>query len=73
MGVIISIGGEIASGIKETQTANTLAYNLTNKTEYGLWNVGKQQPLMGTILVFGVIIAIILAVFYLRGRGKGGF
>ena len=72
MGVIVSVGASIATGVQGTQTSGTYAYNISTNTLSGLKNVGDQLPLMGTILVFGAVIALLLAVFWVQGKNKGG-
>lgn len=71
LGIITSVGASIVTGVQGTQTANTYAYNASTNTLTGLTNVGAQLPLMGTILVFGAVIAILLAVFYIRTKHGG--
>jgi hypothetical protein len=68
MGIIVSIGGSIIAGVNATQT-NANAIAVANNATAGLGNVGAQLPLMGTILVFGAVIALLLAVFWFRGKG----
>jgi len=71
MGIILTVGQAILGGIRDTQTANTPAIYATDNATAGLTNVQIQLPLLGTILVFGAVIALLLAVFWFRGKGTG--
>jgi len=54
----------------------TTASNISIQGMSGIKNIGDQLPLMGTIIVFGAVIALLLAVFWIQGRnassGKAG-
>lgn len=72
LGIIASVGASITSGVQATQTVNTVAYNTSSQVLTGITNISAQFPLMGTILVFGGVIALLLAVFWVRGKGSAG-
>jgi hypothetical protein len=69
MGIILVVGQTILVGVQGTQTAGTVAYGITGNATTGLFNVSGQLPLLGTILVFGAVIALLLAVFWFKGKG----
>lgn len=88
LGVIVSVGAGIQTGIMQTQcnssvagggynsatnlcfaNSTTSASNITVQAQNGIQNTGNQLPLMGTIIVFSAVIALLLAVFAVRGKG----
>jgi len=73
MGIIVVVGQVILGGVAATQTgvANQVAANITANATAGLTNVSLQLPLLGTITVFGAVIALLLAVFWFKGKGVG--
>jgi hypothetical protein len=72
MGIITVVGVNIIVGVQATQTAGTIPYAISGNTTSGLTNISNQLPLMGTILVFGAVIALLLAVFWFRGTSGSG-
>jgi len=70
MGIITTITQSIIKGVNDTQSY-VPAIRAAGNASLGVTNVSLQLPLMGTILVFGAVIALLLAVFWFRGRGGG--
>lgn len=66
--VVISL---VLTNLGEDQTANSAAANATTHGLEATGNISEQLPLMGLIIAFGVVIAIVLAYFAFRGRGGG--
>ena len=67
--VIISYGATVLSNVQSQQTANTYAYNVSQKGQVALGTFGDNLPLMATVIVAAVIIGIL--VVYLGGRAMG--
>ena len=61
--VVISIGATILTGVRGTQTENTLAYNITTDALSGQEDLGDWLPTIATVLGAAVILGIIA---YLR-------
>jgi hypothetical protein len=53
-----------------TGTSYPTPYWLSNNATRGLQNIGNQLPLIGTIIVFGAVIALLLVVFWFRGKSQ---
>jgi len=69
------IGSEIHGDINSTlwnltgtitYNVDTVEYNVAGDAMEGLGNVSEQQGLLGTIIVFGVIIGIVVVAFMMR-------
>jgi hypothetical protein len=67
--IVLSYGASILASVKTGQTANSYAANITDQGSSGLWNIASNLPLLATIVVAAVIIAIL--VVYLGGRLMG--
>jgi hypothetical protein len=65
---IVAIGGAVVSGIGSTQTAGSLAYNVTQSGGQGLGNLSGQFPLIGTIMGFAVVLGLVMATLYFRAK-----
>ena len=61
--VIVSVGATILVGVQGSQTANSLAYNITADALSGQEDLGDWLPTIATVLGAAVILGI---VYYLR-------
>lgn len=74
LGIITSVGALINANILTTVT-NTQAQLVLNNTTLGIQNVAGQYPLLGTIMIFGLIIVALVVFFFFalaRVSGVGG-
>ena len=58
-----SLTGDVVSDIRDTQTVNTAAYNISSDGLTGLLNFGDQLGNIGQILAVSAIIAILFGAF----------
>jgi len=69
--ITVAIGATVVANVRDTQTVNTTAYNVTTK---GLDSLKTYSDFFSTIVIiviFAVIIGL-LAFFSFRGRSEGG-
>lgn len=71
--IVISVGAVILTSLQTGQATGSVAFNATQGGLTGLSNVSSQLGLVGLIVVFSVIIALVIGLA-LGGafRGKGG-
>ena len=69
LGIVVSIGANILVGVRDTNTANDVAYNLANDAANGLAEYGDWFDIIVIVGIAAVIIALIFMAF---GRGAGG-
>lgn len=62
--VVVSVGGQVLTGIQSSQTANSVAYNATGFGLTGITNLANQSGTIGTIMGAAVIIGILVTAFY---------
>jgi glycerol uptake facilitator-like aquaporin len=65
--ITMSITATIVSDVRDTQTANTLAYNISTKGLEGQTKQANWLPTIGLILG-AVIIISILGMLYMKGK-----
>lgn len=71
---VLVVGGLLIQGVLDTQTASTAGANISTYGLRGLLNIGAQLPLVGTALVLGLLITVIVVAvgaFVFRGRMGG--
>lgn len=66
--VVIGFGGQFLSQIQSTQTAASVAYNVTGFGLTGLATMGSYIPIIVGLLV----LAVVLGIFYSLGLFGGG-
>ena len=69
--VIFVVGAVIIQTIGNDQTAGTAARNASNQGLTFITNVTNQFGLLGTIVIFGIIIAAVVG-YLAFGRGRTG-
>ncbi len=76
--IVIAVGAivlqELQGGLAE-QTANSSAFNITQQGTQALVNLSGQLPLLATVIIFAVIIAVVVGFFAfsaISGRGGSG-
>ena len=67
IGVMLSVGVRVESDLQSDMTANSTEWNAAGDSIDGLANVAEQQGLLGTIIIFGVIISIVIVAFAVKG------
>lgn len=50
-----------------TWNSDTTEYNASDDTIEGMSNVSENQGLLGTIIIFGIILGVVVALYQLRG------
>jgi hypothetical protein len=61
--IVLSIGAAITNQVRDTQTANSYAYNVSNYGLSGLNTFGTWLPIVAIAIVATVIIGIIMKGF----------
>lgn len=69
LGIVVSIGANILVGVRDTNTANDVAYNLADDAATGLAEYGDWFDI---IVIVGIAAVIISLIFMAFGRGSGG-
>ena len=62
--VVVSVGGQVLSGVQASQTANSVAYNATGQGLTGITNLASQSGTIGTVIGAAILIGIVLSAFY---------
>lgn len=70
--VVTNMADDIADDVGAAATNTSRAWNSSQDALEGVGNISEQLPLMGLIVAFGVVIAIVLAYFAFRGKRGGG-
>lgn len=63
LGLISSFSADIVDEIQDDQAANSYAYNITGDTLEGINTLTEKQDTIASVVVVGVIIAILFAAF----------
>lgn len=67
IGIILVVGTRINKGIEDaTPAGETESIDASRNATAGLANISENQGLMGTIIVYGVIISIVIVSFMAR-------
>ena len=68
--IILSITGDVVSTVQATQTANSVAYNISGNGLTGMLNLSSQFSTIGTIVGLVLIVISLVAGFgsMLRSR-----
>jgi len=66
IGIMLVVGTTIESDLRNEFTVNGTEWNIASDAMSGLANVSEQQGLLGTIIVFGVIISVVVVAFMVR-------
>ena len=73
--IIIAVGAivvsELRGGLDNTEINGT-AYNVTGDGLNALSNLSSQTPLLATVIIFSVIIAVVVGFFAMGGGRRGG-
>lgn len=64
--VVLSMGSDVVSDIRDDQTANSYAYNVSSNGLTGLSNISGKLGTIGLVLAIAVIIGIIVTYMSFR-------
>ena len=67
IGIMLVVGLRIQGDLQNGFTDNSTEDNATDDAMEGLSNVAENQGLLGTIIIFGVIISIVVVAFSVKG------
>ena len=71
LGIVVSIGATILINIRDTNTVNGTAYNLSEDAALGLAEYGNWFTIIVIVGIAAVILALIFMAFGRRGGGGG--
>ena len=71
LGIVVSVGATILINVRDTSTASTTAYNLSDKAATGLAEYGNWFKIIVIVGVAAVILGLIFMAFG-RGKQQGG-
>ena len=71
LGIVVSVGATILINVRDTNTANTSSYNVSNAAANGLAEYGNWFKIIVIVGVAAVILSLIFMAFGRRG-GEGG-
>ena len=67
IGIMLTVGLKVESGVRDEMTTNSAEYNASGDAMEGLTNVSEQQGLLGTVIIFGIIISVVVIAFMVKG------
>jgi len=71
LGIVVSIGATILINVRDTSTANTTAYNLSQDAATGLAEYGNWFDIIVIVGVAAVVLSLIFMAFGGRTGGTG--
>lgn len=71
LGIVVSVGATILINVRDTSTAGTASYNVSDKAAQGLAEYGNWFKIIVIVGVAAVILSLIFMAFGRRG-GEGG-
>ena len=69
LGIVVSVGATILINVRDTSTAGTISYNLSEKAAIGIAEYGNWFKI---IVIVGVAAVVLSLIFMAFGRGQGG-
>ena len=63
IGIMLVVGLRIESDLQSDFDENGVEWNSTNSAKESLVNISENQGLLGTIIIFGVIISVVVIAF----------
>ena len=64
------LGISLISSFGASQAAGSIGQNITNLTQDGIYQMAKQFPNLGMILIFAIIIAVLVGGFMLYKKTR---
>lgn len=68
LGIVVSVGATILINVRDTNTANGVAYNLSNSAAVGIAEYGNWFKI---IVIVGVAAVVLSLIFMAFGRNQG--
>jgi hypothetical protein len=68
IGIMLVVGLRVESDLQADFTVNGTEWNASENAMEGLSNVAENQGLLGTIIVFGVILGVVVMAFAVGRR-----
>jgi len=70
IGIMLTVAIRVNTGVEGSVPAtDTRAIDASRNSTAGLANISEQQGLLGTIIIFGIIISVVVVAFMVGGRG----
>ena len=67
IGIMLVVGLRIESDLQSDFDENLVEWNATSSAMESLVNISENQGLLGTIIIFGVIISVVVIAFGVSG------
>jgi ascorbate-specific PTS system EIIC-type component UlaA len=68
IGIMLVVALKVTTGVRDAMaTGDTEAKDAARNATAGLANISEQQGLLGTIIIFGIIIGVVVMAFMVRG------
>jgi len=64
--LIVAVGAIVLGDFQNTQTANSIPFNITGDGLSGLSNMSAQFGTVGTVAIAAVLIALVVGAFVIR-------
>jgi hypothetical protein len=72
LGIVVSVGATILVNVRDTNTANTISYNLADDAATGLAEYGNWFKIIVIVGVAAVILSLIFLAFGNKDSGSRG-
>lgn len=69
LGIVVSVGATILINVRDTNTAATASYNVSNKAAEGLAEYGNWFKILVIVGIAAVVLSLIFMAFGRRGGG----
>ena len=69
LGIVVSVGATVLINVRDTNTAGTAAYNISDKAAVGLAEYGNWFKILVIVGIAAVVLSLIFMAF---GRKSGG-
>ena len=69
LGIVVSVGATVLINVRDTNTAGTAAYNVSNSAAQGLATYGNWFNILVIVGIAAVVLSLIFMAF---GRRSGG-
>ena len=63
LGILLAVNANVVQNVRDTQTANSTAFNISNSVLTGMVQYGNQQTTIWLVTAIGLVIAILLGAF----------
>ncbi len=70
IGIMLTVAIRVNTGVESAMPASdTKAIDASRNATDGLANISENQGLLGTIIIFGIIISVVVVAFMVGGKG----